>query len=204
MREKHQPRTNRVTSNLVGALTLLMMLGIAGAADDHLPAKARSVAAKFESYKKTAQPSAVETKRKQVIAYLGTILNEEASDADLDGAIAVKALMERINNETIGKGTSRVSPKLTKKPEGLPRRSFSINSEKNRRLEFQFHVERDLCLKTLRCEISGAAGDIGDQGLEYELIDPRGKVVKKGKLKSADQDLIVHPAKTGGTWKIAL
>lgn len=164
--------------------------------EENLPPKARTVALKFELYQETASAEEVEVKRKQVIDYLGELLKQEAAAADLDGALAVRALIERLEDQAPAAAAERA--------EGLAMEAFSIGRESERRLEFPFTVARDSAAKSLRCEIAGASDDTGDGGLEYELLDPRGKVVKQGFLSSSGLERVVHKTRIGGVWKFVL
>ena len=56
----------------------------------------------------------------------------------------------------------------------------------------------------MRCEITGASDDSGDRGLEYRLIDPRGRVVKQGILTASGPVVVSHRTRTGGDWKLVL
>ena len=201
-----------ITTALVVLLgTCLLAIPAAAAVEpDHLPEKAKVVSTKFEAYQKTAKPADVEAKRKQVIKYLGGILKEEAAKANLDGALAVKALIEQLGDRSQAKPatTTKQKPatnsKSKAKTEGLPIEQFSINSDAKRRLEYSFYVAKDGSLATINCEIAGAADDTGDLGLAYELVDPSGKVAKRGKLNSAETEQVVHKTRRGGDWKIVL
>lgn len=169
--------------------------------DEDLPAKARAVALKFELYQETATADAIEAKRKQVLDYLGELLKQEAALANLDGALAVKALIGRLEQQAakIGAAPGGVRPQ-----EGLLLEEFSIESESTRRLEFRFLVARDSAAKSLRCEITGASDDSGDYGLEYELIDPRGKVVRQGFLNSSESVRVIQKTRIGGEWSLVV
>ena len=229
MRERQTPRLTRTAAAGAVFLGLLGAIPFARADDDeHLPPKAKAVAEKFEAFKKTASPVAVEAKRKQVVAYLGSLLKIEASEADLEGALAVKDLMDRLSGklptakESPGAGASakpaaEVAPKpATKKKARLPGRRldtsrgghatpFRINSEATRKLAFDFDVVAagGTTSKTIRCEIGRASDDSGDAGLHYELVEPGGRVAKKGFLQSSI-DVVTHETTRPGTWTLVL
>ncbi|MGI9241618.1 MAG: hypothetical protein ACR2RV_12525, partial [Verrucomicrobiales bacterium] len=169
-----------------------------------LPPKAQAVSLKFELYQQTADAAAVEAKRRQVIEYLDKLLKNEAAAANLDGARAIKALMERLEKEAPATTTTTSTSASVVEGEGLTLEAFSINHEARRRLEFPFTVARDSAAKSLRCEVAGASDDSGDHGLEYELVDPRGNVVKKGFLSSSESERVVHKTRIGGPWKFVL
>jgi hypothetical protein len=206
MRESHTPRLA-----ILGAACLIGLTALASGENqlgEHLPPKAKVVAQKFELYQKTASTDAVETKRRQVIDYLRELLNIEASAANLDGALAVKALIERLERERAGSqeraGNAAPAARPVTSPEGLLFEEFSITSEAGRHLEFPFVVSRDGAAKSIRCEITGAGDDSGDRGLEYELVDPRGKVVKQGFLDSSGTEQVVHDTRIGGEWRLVI
>ena len=168
-----------------------------------LPPKAQAVSLKFELYKQSAGAEAVETKRGQVIEYLDELLKQEAAAANLDGALAIKALAERLKNEApLPLEAAAKAPEVEQ--EGLAPEAFSIDRDSRRRLEFPFAVARDSATKSLRCEVTGAGDDSGDYGLEYELVDPRGKVVKRGFLNSSEAETVTHKTRIGGGWKLVL
>lgn len=197
MRKSHTPRFA-----IIGAACLIGLIALASGENqlgEHLPPKAQAVAQKFEIYQKTASSEAVETKRRQVIDYLRELLKIEASAANLDGALAVKALIERLEREG---QTGRAA--AAESHEGLLFEEFSIDREAERHLEFPFVVSRDGAAKSIRCEITGAGDDSGDHGLEYELVDPRGKVVKQGFLDSSGTEQVVHDTRIGGEWKLVI
>ena len=204
MRESHTPRFA-----IIGAACLIGLIALASGENQlgkHLPPKAKAVAQKFELYQKTASAEAVETKRRQVVVYLRELLNIEASAANLDGALAVKALIERLERERDGspERVGKARPGAAAQPEGLLFEEFSIDREARRHLEFPFVVSRDGAAKSIRCEITGAGDDSGDQGLEFELVDPRGKVVKQGFLNSSGTEQVVHETRIGGEWKLVI
>ena len=94
-----QPGSHRFIAASAGIfLGLSLFFSAAAPASDaeHLPEKAKVVAAKFETFKKTATRGEVEKKRQQVIEYLGSLLKQEASDANLEGALAVRELIGKI------------------------------------------------------------------------------------------------------------
>ena len=201
MRENHTRRRAALI-----AIMLISLIGPAAAAEElekDLPPKAQAVSLKFELYQQTADARAVETKRREVIDYLDKLLKREAAAANLDGALAIKALMERLEKESPPAPTTAARSGEAGH-EGLAQEAFSIDGEARRRLEFPFNVVRDSAAKSLRCEVAGASDDSGDLGLEYELIDPRGNVVKQGFLSSSERELIVHQTRIGGPWKFVL
>ena len=116
MRENDQLGSNRFIAagaSIFLSLTLLIMAGTdlkaaPASAQEHLPEKAKVVAAKFEIFKKSATPREVALKRKQVIDYLGSLLKKEASEANLEGALAVDRTL------------AAISEKEKKKKSGLP------------------------------------------------------------------------------------
>jgi len=201
MRENH-------TRYFAILITAYLIGGVAQvhAADEwekNLPPKAQAVSLKFERYQQSADAEAVETKRGQVIEYLDELLKQEAAAANLDGALAIKALVERLKNEAPQQPVAAAKAAEVEQ-EGLALQAFSIDREAKRRLEFPFTVARDSAAKSLRCEITGASDDSGDFGLEYELVDPRGRVVKKGFLNSSEAEMVIHKTRIGGGWKFVL
>lgn len=201
MRENHTPHLAiLIAAYLIGAGAH------AFAADElekNLPPKAQAVSLKFELYQQTTDAEAVETKRGQVIEYLDKLLKREAAAANLDGALAIKALMERLKKEAPQQPVAAAkAPEVEQ--EGLMLETFSIDRDARRRLEFPFTVARDSAAKSLRCEVTGASDDTGDYGLDYELVDPRGKVVKRGSLGSSETEHLIHKTRIGGEWKFVL
>ncbi len=115
--------------------------------EKNLPPKAQAVSLKFELYKQAADAEAVETKRRQVIEYLGELLKQEAAAANLDGALAIKALVERLKNEApLQPVAAAKAPEVEQ--EGLTLEDFAIDLEAKRRLEFPFTVARDSAAKS--------------------------------------------------------
>ena len=194
------------------ALGLCSTAPAATAEEDHLPEKAKIVSQKFADYQKTATPRAVEQKREEVIAYLGTILKQEAADADLEGALAVKDLIDQLRGVTPRQNIAPSSEAESEAPsqsstagnqsEGLKQTPFSLGEK--RRLEFPFYVTKSGSPATLRCEFTGASDDTGDRGLNYQLIDPDGKVAKGGFLRSSDGDVVTHKTRAWGRWMVVL
>jgi len=213
-RERSTP-ANLLALSCAVFLTALFALGNARAADDHLPAKAKTVASQFEAFKKTASPQAVEAKRQQVVAYLGKLLKIEAADANLDGALAVKALITKLSAKPTTKpatGSGAIAKpsthrkgaeKISVSPNASPTR-FSINRESKRTLAFDFEVPVTPVVKTIRLEVGGASDDSGDQGLHFVLIDPAGKVVEKGFLTSREEVKLFHQTGTSGGWQLQI
>lgn len=86
--------------------------------DQHLPDKARTVMEKFAAYKRTASTAEIEAKRQQVIAYLDRLLKDEAAAANLDGALALRALIDRVAD---GDDTPPAPSAATRQPIAKPR-----------------------------------------------------------------------------------
>ena len=209
MREIDQSRSRRcfkVSAKMFLSFLFAILATGSGAAaevsDEHLPEKARVVAEKFERFKQTASPRELDAKRVQVIDYLDSLLKQEAADADLEGALAVRDLIRKIREGAAAKPAPGGAATTQKAVEGLSTKRFSLGQK--RRIEYPFLVNRSVQAAVLRCEISGAGDDSGDRGLHYELIGPSGKVVKRGFLQSTDGDLVMLRTTRSGIWKIAV
>ena len=157
-----------------------------------------------------------EAKRKQVIDYLGALLKKEASAANLEGALAVRDLMDQISKKTPATvAEPRLSsPQMAKSKRPRKKLStssaaqatrFSITSAATRELAFEFDViAAGTSPKTIRCEIGQASDDSGDNGLHYELVDPSGKLAKRGFLDSFDTEVVTCETTKPGTWNLLI
>ena len=203
-------------------LTAVISAGSLRGAEENLPAKAKKVASQFAEFQKTANPQAIEMKRKQVIDYLGKILKTEAADANLDGALAVKELISKLSAKSNLSVATTLKPpselpqgnlgriahlkdaqRLSTSPSASPTR-FGINQESKRTLAFNFKVPAAPVTKIIRFDISAASDDSGDKGLHFMLVDPAGRVAKHGFLTSSDTVQVTHQTNASGGWQMLL
>ena len=171
-----------------------------------LPFKAREVATKFGAFQVISSPAAIEVKREQVIEYLGALLDQEAAMANLEGALAIKDLIAQLSRGEEPVAKPFPSGRKLRTDRGAAAKTFSIKSEGTRELAFEFDVASagETNRQAIRCEIGGAADNSGDRGLHYQLIDPGGKVAKRGFLESADTLTISHETELSGRWRLLI
>jgi hypothetical protein len=205
------PPISRILFTLAGALGValapLASAIDAGDMDPHLPDAVVLATMRFQAFTRKAENREEwEAKHAELLALLSASL-EEASQSDIRAATALRTLISDLRE------AEYVPQKKTKKPDSeypvLPdgnrvmvKDDFHINKPEERVLTYPFEVKRVPAM--IKIGIGGGSDDSGDGGLHYLLIDPVGRVIKRGFSTTDEFVWEQHQSTRSGTWKLIL
>lgn len=205
-------------SNISILLTIFVVLTLvlpdralaidAGDMDPHLPDETILAALRFQAFtRKADNKEEWQEKHAELLKMLEAQL-EEASQSNNRTASALRALIKDLKDARF------VTPKKTAKktqgeypvlPNGyrvLVKEPFHIDKPESRVLTYPFEVKQVPAM--INVAIGGGSDDSGDGGLHYMLIDPIGRVIKRGFANTDDFVWEEHQSTRRGTWKLIL
>lgn len=208
----HSPSVFRLAIAFSAIILLLTSPTIhaidAGDMDPHLPDSVILSAMRFQSFSRTTQDKTAWDKRHAALMEeLGTEL-EKASESDLKAATALRTLISDLKDAEFVHPKKRPKIAQTKFPvlstgeSVLVNEEFHINTPEKRVLTYPFEIKQ--VPSQISIGIGGGSDDSGDGGLHYMLIDPVGRVIKRG---FADKDAYIwveHLGTRKGKWKVIL
>ncbi len=205
------PTALRLWALLAGAaLVLLTQAGAIDASDmaPHLPDEVILAAMRFHNYTRKAEDKGEwEQKHAELLGMVSTAL-EKASLSDNRAATALRTLIRDL------KDAKFVTPKKVEKPlqgeypvlpDGnrvLVKEEFHIDTPGERSMTYPFKVEGAPAM--ISVGIGGGSDDSGDKGLHYLLIDPLGRVIKRGFTATDEYIWEEHEGTRNGTWKLII
>ena len=180
----------------------------AGDMNPHLSDEVILAAMRFRSFtRKVEDKTEWEQKHAELLAMLEAKL-EEASVSDNRAATALRALITDL------KAAKFIPPKRMPKqlegeyptlPDGnrvLVKAEFHIATPDSRSITYPFKIKQ-VPVK-IQVGIGGGSDDSGDKGLHYLLIDPVGRVIKRGFSNTDEFVWEEHEGTRTGTWKLII
>jgi len=182
------PRVAALACILAAALSLavppLAPAIDAGDMDPHLPDEAILASMRFRTFTREADDKEEwEQKHAELLKLLEGQL-ELASVSDNRAATALRTLIRDLNDakfvppKRVPKGLGREYPILPDGNQVLVKEEFHIAKPEARSLTFPFEIKR--VPAKIQVGIGGGSDDSGDKGLHYRIIDPVGRIIKRG------------------------
>ncbi|MGI9245027.1 MAG: hypothetical protein ACR2RV_29760 [Verrucomicrobiales bacterium] len=180
----------------------------AGDMDPHLPTEVILAAMRFHSYTRRAEDKQEwEQRHAELLGILEAQL-EKVSLTDNRAATALRTLIADFKDARFvipKKGTKPAGDKHPLLPDGntlLVQEEFHIDEPTRRSITFPFQIKEVPAL--IQVGIAGGSDDSGDKGLHYLLIDPVGRVIKRGFSKTDDFVWEKHEGTRNGTWRLVI
>lgn len=180
----------------------------AGDMDPHLPDSVILAALRFQAFTRKADDKKVwEKKHADLLKLLNAEL-EKASTTNNRAATALRTLIKDL------KAAKYLAPRKTAKKKAseypllkdgnrvMVKEDFHINKAESRVLTYPFEIKQVPAM--IKIGIGGGSDDSADRGLHYMLIDPVGRVIKRG---FSDKDEYVWEEKQStrsGIWKVII
>ena len=176
--------------------------------DPHLPDEVILAAMRFRAFTREAENKKEwEVKHAELLGLLESQL-EQASVADNRAATALRTLITDLKDARFvsqKKSPKRWEGEYPILPDGnriLVRDEFKIAKADARTLTYPFEIKQ--VPATIQIGIGGGSDDSGDKGLYYLLVDPVGRVIKRGFSDTDEFVWEVHQGTRTGIWKLKI
>jgi len=201
---------------IVASLALALALALPSAApaidagdmDPHLPGGTILEVLRFQAFtRKATNKLAWDRKHAAFLESLEAQL-EEASLSDNRSATALRTLIKDVKDAKYvprKAAPSKLPGEYAVLPNGytvLVNEGFHIDTPESRVLTYPFEIASVPAM--IKVAIGGGSDDSGDGGLHYLLIDPIGRVIKRGFANSDDFVWEEHQGTRTGTWKLII
>ena len=180
----------------------------AGDMDPHLPEIAILASMRFRSATRKIEEKAVWD---QEHAKLLTLLNTELEKASLSDSRAATALRTLISDLKDAKYVPRKQaavaddgefPTLADGHRVMVKEDFHIKDAEVRAMTYPFEIRQ--VPATVRVAIGGGHDNSGDGGLHYMLVDPVGRVIKRGFSDKLGFVWVEHLSTRSGQWRLII
>ena len=180
----------------------------AGDMDPRLPDAAILATMRFHSStRKVEGKKAWDKEHAKLLAVLDAEL-EKASVSDNRAATALRTLIADLKDAKYvpqKKAPKKPANEYPVLPDGhrvMVKQNFHIKKAEERVLTFPFVIKRVPAKITVG--IGGASDDSGDRGLRYLLVDPLGRVIKRGFADKDEYVWVEQQSTRSGKWKVIL
>jgi len=198
-----------VASSVLLLLTARPLHAIdAGDMDPQLPDSVILAAMRFQSFSQnTADKAAWEKRHAALIKEFEAEL-EKASETNLRAASSLRTLISDLKDAKFVDPKKRIKAPLAEYPmlstgdRVLVNEDFHIKTPETRVLPYQFEIKQ--VPAKINVGLGGGSDDSGDGGLHYMLIDPIGRVIKRGFADTDDYIWVEHLSTRKGTWKFII
>ncbi|MFT4547347.1 MAG: hypothetical protein ACI8XO_003470 [Verrucomicrobiales bacterium] len=176
--------------------------------DPHLPDTVILAAMRFRAFARKVDDQKEWDKKHSELMILLKAELEKASLNDNRAATALRTLISDLKDAKYfpqkkpakeQKGEYPVLPNGTRV---MVKESFHINKAESRVLTYPFEVKSVPAMITIG--IGGGSDDSNDRGLHYLLIDPVGRVIKRGFSDVDEYVWFEHQCTRGGKWRVII